>query len=116
VIEGGHYGHPYSSLAADATLDKELLPLLRSESALEGIAYAPPGSLRDGFDDCLYAASFGNGQVVRIRLKKSNGSFQAAAEQFARVPSVVDLVVSAKERAIYACSHDERKVYKISAE
>ncbi|MBI3466170.1 MAG: PQQ-dependent sugar dehydrogenase [Planctomycetes bacterium] len=114
VMQGGHYGHPYSALADGATLDKEVLPLLRSDAALEGLAYAPPGSLPNGFDDCLYTASFGNGQIIRIRLKETNTSFQATTEQFARVPSVVDVAISAQEHAIYACSHDERKIYRIS--
>lgn len=115
VVEGRHYGHPYASLDSVEVTGTQP-PLLTSKSALEGLAYAPPGSLPAGYDDCLYVASYGDGHVNRIRIDDHGDDAVATMELLARVPGVVDLVVAADERAIYACSHEERKLYRITTE
>lgn len=115
IVEGGHYGHPYAALDSIA-MTSTRPPLLKSKSALEGLAYAPPGSLPTGYDDCLYVASYGDGHVNRIRVNHKGGDVVAVMDVLARVPGVVDLVIAVEEQAIYACSHDERKLYRITAQ
>ena len=55
----------------------------------------------------------GDGSVYRVRLRRAGRKYRASLEPFVRVPGVVDVVVSASERAIYACSYDQRKIYRI---
>jgi hypothetical protein len=115
VHEGGHHGHPYNALGQAVQVSGIVKPLLRSQSALEGITYAPPGSLPQGYDDCLYVASFGDGHINRVRLQRTNdGTYTADMDLFAQVPSALGVIFSPKEKAIYACSHEQRKIYRIT--
>jgi glucose/arabinose dehydrogenase len=110
VVEGRHYGFPYTSRPGIAVSGSQE-PLLRCSSA-QGLAYAPTGSMPAGFDNCLYVAAYGEGHIRRIVLERSKETFRARSEFFARVPSVIDIAVG-PNGVLYACSHDERKVYRI---
>lgn len=114
VVEGGHYGHPYSvfkELRVTGTID----PILNVSSA-QGITYAKPGSLVPGFDDCLYFAAYGDDQINRLRLRRHGATFDGEVEFFASIPKVLDVLVAPDGSALYACSHDYKKVYRILPE
>jgi glucose/arabinose dehydrogenase len=113
VVLGGHYGFPYASSESGTEVIGTQRPLLRSKSPLEGITYVPAGRFPDGFDNCLYVASFGDGHINRIRLERNGDSYRATMDTFARVPGALD-VTFAPDGALYACSFDQRKIYRIT--
>jgi glucose/arabinose dehydrogenase len=110
VEEGGHYGHPYSAAGDDLAVSGIRKCLLRTPGALEGLVYAPAGSLQPGYDDCLYVASFNEGRIYQARVAGDGRT--ASLTPFASVPGVLDIVIS-PQGVIYACSHVERKIYRI---
>ncbi|HEY7425438.1 MAG TPA: hypothetical protein VH682_14500 [Gemmataceae bacterium] len=116
VVEGDHFGHPYNAVSKSITVAGAKAPLLRSRSALEGLAYAPPGSLPLGYDDCLYVAAYGDGHLKRVRLRQEGQGYSTEMDFFAKIPGVLGVAVSPKERAIYACSHENKKIYRITPE
>jgi glucose/arabinose dehydrogenase len=115
VKEGAHYGHPYNAVGNGVTLTGVVPPLFRSPAALEGLAYAPPGSLPPGYDNAIYVAAFGGDHVNRIRLERQGDSYKATMDPFASIPQALDVVIS-PQGEMYVCSHSERKIYRIRAQ
>ena len=113
IQEGKHYGFPYPAEKA-TTITGVTQPLCRLTSA-EGICYAPPGSFPTGYADSLYVASFADGNINRVVLTRAGDSYAAKAEFFAHVPSAIDVIIS-PAGVMYACSHNEKKVYRISSQ
>lgn len=112
VIEGCHYGHPYTSADKALQIEGVTKPLLRFESA-QGLTYAPPGSLPNGFDDCLYVAAYTENRIYRIELEEAGSTHRAQKHFFAEVPSPIDLVVSGDGRLLVA-SHEDQSIYEIA--
>ena len=66
------------------------------------------------YDDCLYVACLGGGQVERVMLQREGRTYRAAFETFAKVPFPLDIVISDKDRVMYVVSgYNQRKVYRI---
>jgi glucose/arabinose dehydrogenase len=120
VTEGAHLGHPFVALEGNIRVMGIAEPLLRSKPAIEGIAYAPSGSFSPGYDDCLYVASYGNGHVNRVKItrqiKRHKEEYAAEMSFFASIPGALDVVISPHEKAMYVCSHEKRKIYRITPE
>jgi len=115
VVFGDQFGHPYNALGDGIVVGGVKKPMLRSESALEGIAYARPGTLPPGYDNCLYVASFGDGYIKRVRLQREENTYKASMDNFAAISGVLDTAVGGTG-AIYACSYEQRRVYSIRRE
>jgi glucose/arabinose dehydrogenase len=115
VEQDAHYGFPYTALGPGTNVIGATKPLLRSSSALEGISYVPSGGFPSGYDNCLYVASFGDGHINRIRLERSDTGYRAAMDTLARVPAALDVIFGA-DGALYACSYEQRKIYRIAPE
>jgi hypothetical protein len=111
VVEGKHYGHPYDALAKSVTVSAAAQPILRCSSA-QGLAFAPSGTLKPGFDDSLYVAGFGDGVIYRVALKPKEDCYAGSLEFFAKVPDVICLAVS-PDGTLLACSYSNRKLYRI---
>jgi glucose/arabinose dehydrogenase len=110
VVEGKHYGHPYTtarSLQVSGVTD----PILKCSSA-QGIVYAPAGSLPRGFDECLYVAAYGDDRINRVALDRSGDTFRGELSFFANIPGVIDLAI-APDGVMYACSASDRTLYEI---
>jgi len=113
VRQGKHYGHPYTSINRQTAVSGVIPPLLNCSSA-QGIGFAPSNSLPAGYDNCLYLAAFADDMINRVQLTPKEDSFVARMDFFAQVPGVIDVAVS-DDGVMYACSHTERKVYRIRA-
>ena len=111
VLQGKHYGHPYTSIDRQTQVSGVIQPLLNCSSA-QGIGFAPPNSLPAGYDNCLYLAAFADDMINRVQLTPKENGLVAKVDFFAQVPGVIDVAVS-NDGVIYACSHTERKVYRI---
>src|SRR5262249_32338440 len=118
VTKDANFGHPYTALKGEGVevtgITKPLLP--RSKPALEGLTYAPPGSLAPGYDDCLYVASYGDSHVTRVQLTPDGKTYKAKMSFFANIPGggALAVAVSPREKALYVCSHEKGKIYKIT--
>lgn len=110
VVEGKHYGFPYTSVKGIEVSGSQP-PIARLTSA-QGIVYAAKGSLPAGFDESLYVASYGDGHINQVKLVQKGNSYIAQTSFFASVPNIVDLAIG-PESTVYACSHHDRKVYRI---
>ncbi|HLN27747.1 MAG TPA: PQQ-dependent sugar dehydrogenase [Gemmataceae bacterium] len=113
LVEGKHYGHPFNALEGGIKVTGTTEPITRSKPAIEGIAYAPPDGFAPNWDDCLYVASYGADCVYRVVLERHGASYKAKLEHFASIPGALDLIVVPSEKAMYVCSHEKRKIYKI---
>jgi glucose/arabinose dehydrogenase len=116
VVEGRHYGFPFTSLdKKDLTVSGLTPPIAVSMTALSGMTYVPTGGLPAGYDECLYIAANGTSYVNRIRLRKQDGGYSGTLEPFLPIPGlVVSVTYSPHEKVLYACSFDQRKVYRIA--
>ena len=114
VVLDSHFGFPYTALGTRVQVTGARKPLLRSTTALEGLTYVPAGQFPAGYDDCLYVASFGDGHINRVRLERDGDTYRATMDMFARVPAVLDVTFAGG--ALYACSYDERKIYRVLPE
>ncbi len=117
VVPGKHHGHPFNRPTRNREVAGVVKPLLRSRAALEGIAYAPPNSLPDKYSDCLYIASYGGNHVKRVQIFRDGEQYRAEMDHFfAAIPQAIDVAISTKERVIYVCSYQTKKVYRIRHE
>ncbi|QDV35208.1 PQQ-dependent sugar dehydrogenase [Tautonia plasticadhaerens] len=120
VRQGDHLGFPYTQLVAGPEIEGVVPPLFMpgGGEVLEGLVYAPPGSLPDGFDDCFYVASLWGGHVKRLVLEpgEEGGRYRVArADRLLDVQFPLDLVVDAEAQALYVMAgYEEKKIYKVT--
>ena len=115
IERDGHYGHPYASFEQTLEVEGMVPPLLRANH-LQGLVHVPANALREGLGESLFAATWFDGELKRIALDDSGPELVATAEWFADLPRVIDVTFDAANRTLYAISHDDRLVYRITAE
>jgi glucose/arabinose dehydrogenase len=115
IKRGEHYGFPYSQVSRTLSISGPIKSLdTNPNDVFEGLAYAAPGQLPAPYDDCLYVACLGSGQIKRVKLQREGSTYRAAFKSFARVPFPLDIVISQKETVMYVLSaYNQRKVYRI---
>ncbi len=112
IVEGGHYGHPFSTFSETVDVSGLQDPILRDQS-LQGLVYVPPGAFPAGYDDSFYAATWFNGQLKQIKVQRNGQQYAATAEWFADVPMVIDVTIEPESGAMYATSYVSRLIYRI---
>lgn len=113
IIEGGHYGHPYATFSETIDVTGLQQPILRDRH-LQGLVYIAPGDFPAGYDDSFYAATWFNGQVIKIKLQPSGDGYTGTSEWFADLPQVIDLTFEPESGAMYAASYGSRLIYRIT--
>ena len=112
VVKDGHYGFPY----ADGALphpDGTTGPLLvHKDGTLQGLAYTNSPGLPEKYRDCLYAASYQNGEIFRIVLHRDGKTFRAESTIFARIPGALDIAIDQAGTFYVSCVHT-RKIYRL---
>lgn len=106
IRKGAHFGFPYSTVP-NSVLSGADPPWLTINSA-QGIAFVSDKTWGTPLGDSLLVAAYADGEIKRISLGKTK-----AVSRFASIPRVVDVVVG-EGGAVYACSHDERAIYRIT--
>lgn len=108
--QGRHYGFPYAQKEG-VEIEGVTEPIYRFSSA-QGLVFVPKGVWPAPYDECFYVASYGNGNINRVKLTRKDDTFAAEVEFFAHVPTVIDLALDSRG-VMYAVSQAERKLYRI---
>lgn len=120
VRPGDHLGFPYTQVVGGPEIKGVVPPAYMpgDGEVLEGLVYAPPGSLPEGFDDCFYVASLWKGHVKRVVLEPEGeeGRFRVAkADRLVDIQFPLDLVIAPEEQALYVMAgYEEKKVYRLT--
>ena len=112
IRKNGHYGHPYAD-GSKSHPEGTVPPLAVTKSGtFEGLAYTESESLPEEYRNCLYAVSYGNGEIIRIQLKKTGDTYQATTDVFARIPNALDIAIDDNGVFYISCFAD-KKVYRL---
>ncbi|RUL89160.1 PQQ-dependent sugar dehydrogenase [Tautonia sociabilis] len=120
VRQGDHLGFPYTQVVGGPEIDGVVEPLYMpgDGAVLEGLVFAEPGSLPEGYDNCFYVAELFGDSVKRLRVRPSDEEGRYELERVEDVFSVkfpLDLVIAPEEQAMYVLAgYDEKKVYRVT--
>ncbi len=90
VTRGANFGHPF----ADHKSMGVKKSILVSPFSLGGMAYTQHQNLPEKYQNCLYIVSYGEGKILRYRLKKQDNVYMAEGHEFASVPGAVDIAAA----------------------
>ena len=105
---GAHFGFHYRAVPG-IDVQGASSPWHVMESA-QGIGYVSKKEWGENWGDGLLIASYGQGQIKWLSVPAETG--KVADRLVASLPHVVD-VVSSGEGTVYACTHDDRALYRI---
>ncbi len=112
IREDGHYGHPYAD-GSKSHPDGTISPLAVMQSGtFEGLAYTESTKLPEAYRNCLYVVSYGNGEIIRVRLQKQGDTYQATTDVFARIPNALDIAID-DNGVFYISCFEDKKIYRL---
>jgi glucose/arabinose dehydrogenase len=112
VVAGAHYGFPYADGSTEHP-QGTVAPLMVTNGSLQGITYASSPRLPEELRDCLYAVSYENGEIFRIRLTRTGDAYTAQSTLFARIPGAVDICVDRDGTFYISCFHSQT-IYRLT--
>lgn len=112
VTKDDHFGFPYTH-GTEAAVEGAAKPILvRQRGSLQGLTYADSPALPPELRNCLYAVSYGNSEILQIRLTPQGDTFKTEVSVFARIPGAVDIVAD-RAGNFYVSCFQTRKIYRL---
>jgi hypothetical protein len=72
-------------------------------NSAQGLVYVPEGALPDGYDNCLYIASYGENRIYKVPLSDGTKDNIADKETFVEIERPIDIELTAGGTLLVAC-------------
>ena len=105
VTPEAHFGHPFVAVSDEESILGVEPPVLRLRSA-QGMTY-------NNATNCLYVACYGSNAICEVPLNSFEHKGQMRVDHVADIPHPI-AVAAATDGSIFAVSHDDRGLYRIS--